>query len=207
MLWDILSCGGMSRQIFSASRDGTGAHPRNKGHEDRRNAVGQTLERTDMKRTTLIALTAATLALGTAATFARDGGHRGDRTERIDAMFERFDTDGNGEITRDEFDAARSDRFEGADTNGDGLLSTEELVQAALARHSEEAITERVERMIERLDKDGDQALSAEELPGDRSNAMFDRADADGDGIVTRAEVEDMRGFRHGQGRRHRNDG
>ena len=160
-----------------------------------------------MKRTTLIALTAATLALGTAATFARDSGHRGDRTERIDAMFERFDTDGNGEITRDEFDAARSDRFEGADTNGDGLLSTEELVQAALARHSEEAITERVERMIERFDKDGDQALSAEELPGDRGNAMFDRADADGDGIVTRAEVEDMRGFRHGQGRRHRNDG
>lgn len=64
------------------------------------------------------------------------GAMRGDRTAMMDArMADRFkamDTDGNGIVTRDEFQAMESKRFEGLDKNGDGLISQDEL--AAMPR-------------------------------------------------------------------------
>lgn len=50
------------------------------------------------------------------------GGHR------KDAFIAAHDTDGDGQVTRAEYDAIRKARFEGADLDGDGVLNEEEYV-------------------------------------------------------------------------------
>ncbi len=77
-----------------------------------------------MKRSSLIAGTAlVAVALSSVAVLAHDRGDRQGRGEgRIETMLERFDTNGDGAITMAEIEAAGVERFNTADTNGDGQL-------------------------------------------------------------------------------------
>jgi hypothetical protein len=88
------------------------------------------------------------------------------------------------------------DTFGRLDGDGDGLLSRDEFDAAKLraAQHAE-----RQERLFARLDADGSGGLAREELPDPtrRLAAM----DADGDGMVTRAEARAHREAR-GDGQR-----
>ena len=76
----------------------------------------------------------------------------------------------------DEMQGARAGRFAAADTDGDGVLTRDELVAGAMAR-AEAGI----DRLLERADSDGDGALSAAELDamrgGRRAAAGGPRAD------------------------------
>ena len=45
-------------------------------------------------------------------------------------MFDRFDTDGDGKVTQEEFDAGHSGRFQQMDLNGDGAVTQDEARQA-----------------------------------------------------------------------------
>lgn len=149
--------------------------------------------------------------------------------KRVEERFQALDTDGNGEISPEEYAAAPAvgrhgfhhgmhrkgpaDRerpkpdhraqhefdegaFDRLDTNGDGLLSREEFDSEKLraARRAEMR-----ERLFARLDADGSGGLSRDELPDPtrRLAAM----DADGDGTVTRAEA---RAYRKAHGDRGR---
>lgn len=169
-----------------------------------------------MTRTSLIAAVALIAVASTAViATAHDRGGRGEgpREGRGPAMlFERFDTDNDGSITKAEVEAAVAARFAEADANGDGQLSAEELAAAAEARRMErqaERQAARIDRMIERMDENGDGTLSLEEMAAMPEARMFDRLDADEDGVITQAEVEDMRGQRDGRriGRGHGHDG
>lgn len=125
------------------------------------------------------------------------------------AIFERFDLDGDGRITRAEIEALPGARFAQMDTDGDGIATREEILAHAGAR-----IEIGIDRMLQRGDTDGDGALSLAEMnemregrgPGRRGgpDAIFDRFDADGDGAVTvdefRTGVAEMRGPRLGRG-------
>lgn len=110
-----------------------------------------------------------------------------------ETIFELFDTDGNGVITTEELTAGRAEMIAGMDANKDGKLSAEEL--AALNLKMMQAMASaNAERRVEMLDGDGDGLLSIEELalrPG--PEMMFERLDADGDGSVTRDEAEQAR--------------
>lgn len=140
-----------------------------------------------MKRATIIGtviLAAVTAgSVGASAQAAGPGPRPG-----IDQLFERFDTDGDGQISQAEFEAAADARFADSDTDGDGVLSAEELVAAAEGRRAER-VARRVARMIERLDADDSGTLSQEELQAGRRGDLFERLDADDDGVVTREEV------------------
>ena len=122
--------------------------------------------------------------------------------ERLEAL----DTNGDGNISREEVDAVGAERFAAADTNGDGAISTEEFAAAADAMEAQRR-AERQARMFEHLDKDSDGVLSSEELSM-RVDHMFSRVDKDGDGVVTEAEREDARAtMRERWGERHGDHG
>lgn len=161
-----------------------------------------------MKRSYFIAgITAAAMALGATSVYAMGPGHEmhGPRPS-----FSDLDTDGNGEVTKQEMRGHRQARFDKADTDGDGKLSLDEITAAAQARAAE-----RASRMLEQFDADGDGALSAAEMPGPRAPAemidrMFARADADDSGSISQEEFDTMKERMRGKGRfgeRHGPDG
>lgn len=71
---------------------------------------------------------------------------KGARPERID--FSELDTNGDGNLSFDEFMALPTPRLDRMDTNGDGNVTAAEVQ----------------EQMFLRLDQDGDQLLSEDEL-------------------------------------------
>ncbi len=144
-----------------------------------------------MKMTPVIAgILAATIGL-TGVTAANAQG----RSEGPRADFSELDADGNGEVTIAEMQAygkARADaRFAEADTNGDGSLSAEEL----LAQRDSDRAERRIDRMIERMDADGNGTLERAELTRDgedqseRMEKRFSRLDTDESGGLSEEEM------------------
>ncbi|WP_037309404.1 EF-hand domain-containing protein [Ruegeria halocynthiae] len=113
--------------------------------------------------------------------------------------FQELDADGDGQITQDEMQAHRSQRFTNADTGGDGQLSVEEM-QAA----GQKKANDRVTKMFERHDADQDGFLTQDELPKPRrAGKMFDRIDTDNSGTISEqefADAKDKKGRKHKKG-------
>lgn len=115
-----------------------------------------------------------------------------------------MDIDGDGTVTQEEIQARAAERFAAADTDGDGVVTAEELValmQSQQQAREETRMQRRAEAMIQRMDRDQDGSLSAEEMtPADHRAEMFERIDADGDGMISQEEFatlrEDMQGRR-----------
>ena len=128
---------------------------------------------------TLLSLTAA--AAGTLAVAKPGFG-----PERQKPTFEQLDADSNGELTTAELEAMGKKRFTEVDTNGDGLLSAEEM-----AAHQQARIAEYTAKMIEKFDKDGDGQLSEAEMPERPGpHKLFEKADTDGNGSISKAEFD-----------------
>ena len=146
-----------------------------------------------MTQTKILAVILATAgALAATTAMAKPGcGGMGPKMQ-----FEALDADGNGEITKAEMQAHKASRFSDSDSNGDGKISTEELLAKA-----QERAAKRVERMISHLDKDGDGMLSQDEMAnrGGRHGDMFKRADSDGNGTISKEEFEQARQHRGGK--------
>ncbi|SFS02418.1 EF-hand domain-containing protein [Yoonia litorea] len=129
-----------------------------------------------------ISLTALLLAMVVAAGAAQAQGH-GNRPS-----FDALDLNSDGTLSRAELQAQAGLRFETADANGDGALSEDELIAAASSRAQD-----RIERMMERFDTNGDGLLQQAELPrpGEgRTARMFERVDANRDGLISEDEFE-----------------
>ena len=159
-----------------------------------------------MKRTTLIAAAALIAVASTAVIATAHDRGMGPRDARGPAMlFERFDTNSDGAITRAEIEAAALAHFTQADVNGDGQLTADEMAAAADARRAGRQ-ADRIAKRIEHHDTNGDGMLSLQEATaaaaaGDgRIERMFEHLDADGDGTITQAEAEATQGG-HGRGR------
>lgn len=157
-----------------------------------------------MKRTNMIAAGAVLIAIASTAVVAtaHDRGNGPREGRGAEMLFETFDLDADGVITKAEIEGAAAARFAAADTDGDGNLSLEEMTAAREAR-DQERHADRVAKRLERHDTNGDGVLSLEEATAvaktGRMEKMFDRIDADGDGTITKAEVEDAQGmFRRG---------
>lgn len=103
--------------------------------------------------------------------------------------FTTLDVDGSGEITQEDLDALRANRFSEIDANGDGTVSRDEFMAASAARAGD-----RAGEMFDRLDADGDGALSRDALEARDGRArgagrLIQRADADGSGGVSEEEL------------------
>ena len=142
----------------------------------------------------LLMLTAAILTLPAIADDQRRHGSF-DRSDRIDGkMMRTMDIDDNGEITRDEFTSPAKDRIAKRDSNGDGVVTPEEL-DADFKQKQAEMITRSSERHTQKRDQffaqdtNGDGAISADEI----NDSMFARLDADGSGTISRTEIRPRR--------------
>lgn len=147
---------------------------------------------------TLLAASAVAIAASTTALTA-ERGHGSRSGERFSmAMLERWDVDGDGAVTLEEFLTSTKDHFETADADEDGIVTEEEL-----SRIAEERGNRRGMRHLERYDKEGDGKVSLEEvtqLALNQAKRRFKRADADGDGFITAQEaskIGDSRTDRH----------
>lgn len=157
-----------------------------------------------MKRAVMISSVTALAVALTAGSALAKGGHGGKHGPRM--SFEQLDTNGDGQVTQAEIAAMAAERFNTADTNGDGFLSAEELAAA-----SERAKEDRIAKMIEKRDVDGDGVLSPAEMQPDedRSAKMFERLDADSDGVISAEEFDSAKMKRKGKhgGKSKRDDG
>lgn len=114
----------------------------------------------------------------------------------------RLDVDGDGVVSEEEFTDPAAARFAAMDGNGDGEVTAEEVAAYAEARRAMRR-QGRAERMIERLDQDGNGSVSLEEMRNtvDRG-AIFERLDTDGSGSLSEDEMqagrEAMRAMRRG---------
>ncbi|WP_394195977.1 EF-hand domain-containing protein [Litoreibacter albidus] len=137
------------------------------------------------------------LALAMTPMMAQAKGGHGPRV-----TFEELDADGNGSVTEAEMQAHRAAGFASTDTNGDGALSRDEL-EAKMKSGKEDRMTRRLDKMMERMDTDGNGTLSQEEMAdagGKRKGKGFSRMDKDGNGEISKAEFEQM-GKKHRGGK------
>lgn len=105
------------------------------------------------------------------------------RARMIDRMFERYDLDGDGTITRAEVEQVTAERFARFDESGDGYIDLDAFLALQAERQRERHVA-----MFERMDKDGDGRLSLEEYstPAVR---MVERLEKSGDGTIDRESL------------------
>ncbi|NBN62985.1 EF-hand domain-containing protein [Pannonibacter tanglangensis] len=112
-------------------------------------------------------------------------------------LFDRFDTDADGKVSREEFDRVRGELFAKADPAGSGAFDLTGF-GAIFADLGEP----RLVRMFQDLDANGDLAITAEENAA-RTAGLVGALDANEDGVVTRADFRKMkRDGRHGKDER-----
>ena len=138
-------------------------------------------------------LTVLALALtGTALAGAANAfpfGKRGGGEDMAPLSFEELDTNGDGVVTAEEMEAHGAGLFAEMDTDGNGVISAEEIL-ASMQERAQNRLSKGVERMVDKLDEDGDGALSADEMPQRGSSRMFEHLDDDGDGAISAEEFE-----------------
>jgi len=139
------------------------------------------------KNTLRIGLVALAITAGFGVAEAQD------RREGPGPMdFATLDTDGSGEITSQDLEAARADRFADLDANGDGAVTEAEFIA-----HMQAKSAERATEMFARLDADGDGSVSRDTVEarqggGRGGERMIERADTDNSGGVSAEEFEAM---------------
>lgn len=108
---------------------------------------------------------------------------------REPVSFQELDANNDGQVTQEEMQAHRNQRFTAADTDGDGKLSVGEMQAAA-----QQKANDRVTKMFDKHDANSDGFLSEDELPKPRrADKMFDRIDADNSGGISEQEFADAK--------------
>ena len=139
-----------------------------------------------MKRTALMVAALAALSVGGGWTAWADSGSGDHRAK----MLERYDTNQDGAIDRDEFTAGRDDWFTNLDNDADGVVTQSEFDEAIARFHEAHDGGERHGPDFSKLDTDGDgNATRAEfEAAADR---LFTRFDRNGDGVLSPDDRKD----------------
>lgn len=104
-----------------------------------------------------------------------------------ETVLKRLDKDKDGKVRREEFRPS-NDAFAEHDKNGDGQLQPEELDYVELKGLAVYANMS-VDTLLEKFDRNKDGKLEPGEIPGGNASAVG-RADKDGDGAVSRDELD-----------------
>lgn len=109
--------------------------------------------------------------------------------ERVMQVFATADTNHDGVITQNEFEAARLQQFGRLDRNGDGVITTSDFGRLAQRRAD---LASRLDQMITEADANHDGKVTREEFAS-APMPMFERLDANHDGVVDRQELAQAR--------------
>ncbi len=85
----------------------------------------------------VLLLGAAVLTMNAIPALAEEGGKKHHGGMKMEKMFSEQDTDGNGTVSKAEFDAHATKRFESMDANKDGGLTQEEIKAHFEAKRAE----------------------------------------------------------------------
>jgi Ca2+-binding EF-hand superfamily protein len=137
-----------------------------------------------MKLSTKLAFAFMALAGASAAAHAADDKGQGRQGPRALMQFGAVDADSSGDVTFDEFAAAMKTRVGGADKDGDGKMTVEEITDEIVRMRAQK----QAKRMIDRFDADGDGAITAAEIEA-RQKKMFALLDRNDDGKIVKDEM------------------
>ena len=112
-------------------------------------------------------------------------------------MFDKFDTDKDGRISKEEMRAGTDKVFADVDTNKDGFVSKDEMEahHKAMREKMHDKMRDRMQERWKAADKDGDGALSKAEVDAAKMNHLsrdFDKLDKNKDGKLTPDEIRAM---------------
>ena len=139
-----------------------------------------------MYRNTRLALFAA-LTFASAAAMAQQA----DRSSKhFEHMLKKWDANGDGRISLDEYLAAASARFQQIDTQNTGSVSADQIANSPNAH---ERIERRAEGLVQHLDSAGKGYVTQDEFVA-AAKARFAKLDRNGDGKLTPDELETPRG-------------
>lgn len=120
------------------------------------------------------------------------GGHAGG------AFIAAWDNDGDGKVSRTEYETVRVERFAATDRNRDGSLNVDEYLNEYVVRLDRQIADERDASMkqtntrFRSIDKDADQVISRTEYDSSGERA-FTHLDQDKDGRITTQDAEPKR--------------
>lgn len=126
----------------------------------------------------------------TAAWAGHDGGH-GRMGDGAGMMFKELDTNKDGVISQQEFEARAATKLKGADSSKDGFVNFDEYRAYAL-KEMEQRHQEMMKRRFDRIDANKDGKVSAEEMKA-ASDRMFTRMDMNKDGKIDKTDHEEMK--------------
>ena len=109
----------------------------------------------------------------------KQGGPRGGN------LIKSLDADKDGTLTKEELTTGLEKKITDNDTNGDGAVSLEEF-----KAEWEKMTQERMVRAYQKLDRDGNGAVTLEEI-SEPANAMFERMDRNDDGKLDKTDRPD----------------
>lgn len=127
---------------------------------------------------------AATMLIGIFATAVV--AQEDDSKNEPSSFIERFDQNGDGVVTIEEFDGPE-EHFDRLDSNGDGAIDADEAPQGP-PQGPPNGPPPNPEEMLTEFDEDGNGVLSLSEFPG--PDHHFERLDSDNDGTITAEELK-----------------
>ena len=111
--------------------------------------------------------------------FRGGGRHRRGRGLGVQRLLRQADADGSGSVTQDEIDTFLADQLTRADSDGDGALALDEFRTIFM-----EQTRPRMVDAFQNLDEDGDGRITSGEV-AERFGSLVDRFDRNGDGALS----------------------